>query len=238
MNTIELPPGGRAEFIVTGPTAGQNARLVQVDYAYGRTGFKNPPQQLARIVTATERPARESPAGTTDAQEPPAPSATSPYLAKALTFKAARKSLAELHTTKVRNLFLAEATNGTNGPTKFFLTVEGHTPAAFDRSGSPAVTTRVGAVEDWIIANHSGDVHAFHMHHMHFLLLQVNGEKLADPELRDTVAVPAWNGIGPYPTVVLRMDFRNPRSAGEFEFQDQISHAAEAGMMARIRVNP
>ena len=100
------------------------------------------------------------------------------------------------------------------------------------------MTAKVGAVEDWIIANHSGDVHAFHTHHVHFLLLQVNGEKMADPELRDTVAVPAWNGIGPYPTVVLRMDFRDPRSAGEFEFQDQISHAAEAGMMARIRVNP
>jgi FtsP/CotA-like multicopper oxidase with cupredoxin domain len=226
VSTIELPPGGRAEFIVTGPTAGQNARLVQVDYAYGRTGFKNPPQQLARIVAAT------------DAREPPAPSAASPRLATALTFKTAQKSLAELHATKVRSFYLAEATNGTNGPTKFFLTVEGHTPAAFDRSGSPAVTTQVGAVEDWIIANHSGDVHAFHTHHVHFLLLQVNGEKRATPELRDTVAVPAWNGIGPYPTVVLRMDFRDPRSAGEFEVQDQISHAAEAGMMARIRVNP
>jgi FtsP/CotA-like multicopper oxidase with cupredoxin domain len=197
-----------------------------VEYAYGRTGFKNPPQQLARIVAAT------------NAQDPPAPSAASPLLAKALTFKATSKSLAQLHATKVRNLYLAEATNGTNGPTKFFLTVEGHTPTAFDRSGSPAVTTRIGAVEDWIIANHSGDVHAFHMHHLHFLLLQVNGERMSDPELRDTVAVPAWNGIGPYPTVVLRMDFRDPRSTGEFEFQDQISHAAEAGMMARIRVNP
>jgi FtsP/CotA-like multicopper oxidase with cupredoxin domain len=227
VNTIELPPGGRAEFIVTGPTAGQNARLVQTDYAYGRTGFKNPPQQLARIIASTNND-----------QEPPAPSATSPRLAKALTFKPVPKSLAKLHATKVRSLYLAEATNGTNGPTKFFLTVEGDPPAAFDRSGSFAVTTHVGAVEDWIIANHSGDVHAFHTHHLHFLLLQVIGEKIADPELRDTVTVPAWNGIGPYPTVVLRMDFRDPRSAGEFEFQDQISHAAEAGMMARIRVNP
>ena len=226
VDTIELPPGGRAEFIVTGPTAGQSARLVQVDYAYGRTGFKNPPQQLARIIAATDCPGAC------------APGAASPRLAKAATFKAAPKSLAERRTTKVRNLYLAEATNGTNGPTKFFLTVEGQTPAAFNRSGSPAVITRVGTVEDWIIANHSGDVHAFHTHHVHFLLLAINGERLTNPELRDTVAVPAWDGIGPYPTVVLRMDFRDPRSAGEFEFQDQISHAAEAGMMARIRVNP
>jgi FtsP/CotA-like multicopper oxidase with cupredoxin domain len=225
LKTIELPPGGRAEFIVTAPPAGQDARLVQTQVDTGRTGFKNPPQWLARIITAA------------DAQEPPpAPGAAPARLEKVALFEAGTKTLADLRATKTRSLYLAEATNGTNGPTRFFLAVEGQTPAAFDPSGPPAVTTRVGAVEDWIISNHTGDVHAFHMQHLHFLVLQGDGEE--SPELRDTVMVPAWDGIGPYPTVKLRMDFRDPRSAGVFEFQDQISHAAEAGMMARIRVNP
>ena len=224
LETIELPPGGRAEFIVTGPPAGQDARLIQTQFDGGRTGFRNPPQWIARIVAAV------------DAEEPPVPASS--RAERAAPSKAALKALEDPRVTKTRRLYLAEATNGSNGPTRFFLTVEGQTPAPYDPSGPPAVTTHVGAVEDWIISNHSGDVHAFHMHHMHFLLLQVDGGDPLDPELRDTVTVPAWNGTGPYPTVKLRMDFRDPRTAGVFEFQDQISHAAEAGMMARIRVSP
>jgi FtsP/CotA-like multicopper oxidase with cupredoxin domain len=147
-------------------------------------------------------------------------------------------ALAERPVTSIRRLYFAEAPNGTNGPTKFFLTVEGQTPRAFDASAAPAVITKVGAVEDWIVANHSGEVHAFHMHRIHFLVVEANGLRLPNPELRDTVTVPAWNGVGRYPTVKLRMDFRDPRTAGTFEFQCQISHHAEAGMMSRIQVNP
>ncbi len=76
------------------------------------------------------------------------------------------------------------------------------------------------------------------MHRIHFLFLQVNGKKLLNPELRDTVTVPAWEGAGPYPTVMLRMDFRDARSAGTFVFHCHILHHAEAGMMGRIQVNP
>jgi FtsP/CotA-like multicopper oxidase with cupredoxin domain len=225
LKTIELPPGGRAEFIVTGPSTGQDARMVHTEFDHGRTGFKNPPQRIATITA------------TPDTQEP-APAMASSGLEKTAMYKAAPKALKDLRATKERKLYLTEASNGTNGPTRFFLTVEGQTPAPFDPSAPPAVTAKVGAVEDWIISNHTGDVHAFHMQHMHFLLLQINGEDNSDPELRDTVTVPPWSGTGPYPTVKLRMDFRDPRTAGVFEFQDQISHAAEAGMMARIRVNP
>jgi FtsP/CotA-like multicopper oxidase with cupredoxin domain len=226
VKTIELPPGGRAEFIVIGPPAGQTARLLQTEFETGRTGFENPPQELARIVA------------TDGAQEPPALRATSSRSKEHGPVQRTDVSLAESGVTAVRKLYFAEASNGTNGPTKFFLTVEGQAPKVFNPSGSPDVVTKVGAVEDWVIANHSGEVHAFHMHRIHFLLLQVNGERLPNPELLDTVTVPAWDGIGPYPTVKLRMDFRDPRTAGAFEFQCQIPHHAEAGMIARIQVNP
>ena len=226
LGTIELPPGGRAEFIVTGPAAGEAARLLQAEFETGPAGLENPPQELARIET------------TDGAQEPPALSGPPSRRVEPERVRYADVALAERPVTSIRRLYFAEAPNGTNGPTKFFLTVEGQTPRAFDASAAPAVITKVGAVEDWIVANHSGEVHAFHMHRIHFLLLEENGTRLPNPELRDTVIVPAWDGIGRYPTVKLRMDFRDPRTAGTFEFQCQISHHAEAGMMSRIQVNP
>jgi FtsP/CotA-like multicopper oxidase with cupredoxin domain len=138
--------------------------------------------------------------------------------------------------TAQRKLYFAEARNGTNGPTKFFLTIDGQTPAPFNPTAAPAVTTKVGSVEDWTVSNHTGEAHAFHMHHLHFMVLQENGRNLATPEVRDTVIVPAWRGSGPYPAVKLRMDFRDPRMTGVFEFQCENPHHAEAGMMGRIRV--
>jgi FtsP/CotA-like multicopper oxidase with cupredoxin domain len=136
-----------------------------------------------------------------------------------------------------RSFYFAEAANGTNGPTRFFLAVEGATPTVFDPAAPPAVTTKVGAVEDWTIANHAGEVHTFHIHQIHFLFLEVNGRKLPNPEWRDTVIVPAWDGVGPYPTVKLRLDFRDPNIAGVFPFHCHILDHEDAGMMATVQVN-
>jgi hypothetical protein len=120
-------------------------------------------------------------------------------------------TLAEGRTTAVRKLYFVEATNESNGPTRFFLTVEGQTPKVFDSCGPPAVVTKAGArLEDWIITNHSGRGPNIDMHRIQFLFRQVNGKNLPNPELGDTVTVPAWDGIGPHPLVKLRMDFPRP----------------------------
>jgi FtsP/CotA-like multicopper oxidase with cupredoxin domain len=65
LKTIELPPGGRAEFTVTGPPSGQAARLLQTEFETGRTGLESPAQELARIVAvddALEPPSLGEPA--------------------------------------------------------------------------------------------------------------------------------------------------------------------------------
>jgi FtsP/CotA-like multicopper oxidase with cupredoxin domain len=90
------------------------------------------------------------------------------------------------------------------------MTVEGHTPKMFSMSDPPAITTTVGAVEDWTIENRSGETHALHIHQIHFLFMGMNGVAQVDPQLRDTRAIPAWSGSGAYPSVTLRMDFRDP----------------------------
>jgi len=85
---------------------------------------------------------------------------------------------------------------------------------------------------------HAGEVHTFHIHQIHFLFLEVNGRKLPSPEWRDTVILPAWDGAGPYPTVKLRLDFRDPSIAGVFPFHCHILDHEDAGMMATVQVNP
>jgi FtsP/CotA-like multicopper oxidase with cupredoxin domain len=61
---------------------------------------------------------------------------------------------------------------------------------------------------------------------------------LPRPEWRDTIIVPAWGGAGPYPTVKLRLDFRDPGIVGVFPFHCHILDHEDAGMMATVQVNP
>jgi FtsP/CotA-like multicopper oxidase with cupredoxin domain len=217
LSKIELPPAGRAEFIVAGPAAGQAASFRQAGFDTGRIGPLNPSRELARIVV------------TPDAAVPPAapPGTAPPY-----------KRPPDGRVSARRSFYFAEAANGTNGPTRFFLAAEGTIPTVFNPSGPPTVTTKVGALEDWVIANHAGEVHAFHIHQIHFLFLELNGRKLPNPEWRDTVVLPAWDGAGPYPAVKLRLDFRDPSIVGIFPFHCHILDHEDAGMMATVQVNP
>jgi FtsP/CotA-like multicopper oxidase with cupredoxin domain len=223
VTTIQIPPAGRAEFIMQGPPADQKASFRHIGFDTGPIGNPNPPQELAAIVTSAD--AQEPPA------LPPAPASASP---PPLRFA----GLDTAPVTAKRKIYFAEATNGSNGPTEFFITVDGQKPKVFSMSNPPAITTTVGAVEDWTVENRTGETHAFHIHQIHFLFLAVNGVLFATPDLRDTVIVPAWGGTGAYPTVTLRMDFREPQIAGRFVFHCHVLDHEDAGMMAIIQVNP
>jgi len=108
----------------------------------------------------------------------------------------------------------------------------------FNPSLPPAIVTNVGAVEDWTIENHSSEEHAFHMHQIHFLVLAINGVPLQTPVMQDTVLVPYWNGSKPFPSVKVRMDFRDPEIAGTFVYHCHVLDHEDGGMMAEIQVNP
>ena len=94
----------------------------------------------------------------------------------------------------------------------------GQTPKLFTPDEPPAIVTQVGNVEDWTIENRSGEVHAFHIHQIHFLVEAINGVQQTNPDMQDTIIVPNWSGTGPYPSVTLRMDFRDPNIAGTFVY--------------------
>jgi FtsP/CotA-like multicopper oxidase with cupredoxin domain len=117
--------------------------------------------------------------------------------------------------------------------------VEGQEPKLFDPSSPPNIVARQGDVEDWVIENRSHELHAFHIHQLHFMLLEWNGIPLSEPYLRDTINVAYWDGKSPdYPSVRLRMDFRGANVVGTFLYHCHLLEHEDGGMMGLIRVTP
>ena len=145
--------------------------------------------------------------------------------------------MAQQQPSAKRKLYFSEKA-APDGSTEFFITVDGQKPRQYDHSEPPAIVTNQGAVEDWTIENRSPEVHAFHIHQIHFVMVAENGKPTNDSTLRDTVVVPYWNGVGKYPSVTLRMDFRDPETTGTFLYHCHILDHEDGGMMAKIQVNP
>jgi FtsP/CotA-like multicopper oxidase with cupredoxin domain len=149
------------------------------------------------------------------------------------------QGLSEAKPVKHRKLYFSEVLsdpNDPNSPTNFFITVDGATPTLFDPDNPPAIITTQGSVEDWTIENRALENHEFHIHQIHFLVLEHDG-KPVEGEYRDMINVPFWEGSGPYPSVKLRMDFRGP-DIGDFVYHCHILGHEDSGMMAIIRVLP
>ena len=77
------------------------------------------------------------------------------------------------------------------------------------------------------------------MHQLHFLLLKENGVPVPPQQRQflDMIQVHYSTGRGPYPSVMVRMDFRG-MDVGDFVYHCHILGHEDAGMMAIIRVLP
>jgi FtsP/CotA-like multicopper oxidase with cupredoxin domain len=221
---ISIPVAGRAEFIVQAPAEGATASFVTNTADTGPTGNPDQAQTLANIQLTN------SATGSLHAA-----SASTPANASQLKFA----NLSEQPATTQRKLYFSEEFGGTNGPIQFYITVDGQKQRVFDMNEAPAIVTKVGAIEDWTIENRALETHAFHIHQIHFKLLEVDGQPAAHQDLLDTVEVPFWDGNGhPYHSVKVRMDFRDPNTAGTFVFHCHILLHEDLGMMHKILVEP
>jgi prepilin-type processing-associated H-X9-DG protein len=142
---------------------------------------------------------------------------------------------------RTRELFFSEKPRDAadpNSPTEFYITVEGQKPQLFSMtSKQPNIFVHQGDVEDWIIENRTQELHAFHIHQIHFILREWNGIPLNEPYLRDTVNVAYWDGHSDqFPSVKLRMDFRDPNAVGTFVYHCHLLEHEDGGMMGLIRV--
>jgi FtsP/CotA-like multicopper oxidase with cupredoxin domain len=224
---ILLPPAGRVEFILKGIPEGTKASFITRVVDTGPAGENDPTRTLATIVAANDAPQTRA---KLDAS--PTPRA-----------KAAAVWLGDVTPVRTRILYFSEAPRDPTDPnslTDFYITVDGQKPKLFDpRDTIPNIIAREGEVEDWIIENRTRELHAFHIHQIHFLLLEWNGVPVDEPFLRDTINVSYWDGVSKaYPRAKLRMDFRDPNVVGTFVYHCHLLEHEDGGMMGLIRVEP
>jgi len=107
----------------------------------------------------------------------------------------------------------------------------------FDPNSPPMVTPKVGTVEEWTIVNTAQEIHAFHIHQIHFLVESIGGAPTGpDAAFLDTVVLPISNGAPNSNVVKLLMDFTDPIIVGTFVFHCHILEHEDGGMMAKIQV--
>lgn len=215
-----LPAGGRAEFLITTPPAGVFAQLVTRRYDTGPDGERTPYRVIANIVSRATAPPALS-------VIPEAPSGSSRKI----------EALTSIAPVRQRKLYMSED-RSTSQP-QYFITVDGQMPKAFDMNfEQPDITVKQGTVEDWTIENRAREAHSFHIHQLHFQVMKRNGSAVEEPNLRDTIDLPFWDGTSPYPSFTLRMDFRDPGIVGTFLYHCHILEHEDAGMMGSIQVLP
>jgi FtsP/CotA-like multicopper oxidase with cupredoxin domain len=228
---LGIPPGARMEFIVKGPPSGVSGLLVTKTVDTGPSGENDPNRAIAAVVASKDAVALSS-------QLPSQlPAASSPLPPPQLPW------LGSVAPVRTRRLYFSEKLVDPNDPTsatEFYLTVDGQTPQMFDpKSAVPNIIAKQGTVEDWIIENRSAELHAFHIHQLHFLLLDYLSRPVNEPFLRDTVNVPYYNGRTlTYPSIRVRMDFRDPNTIGDFLYHCHLLEHEDGGMMGLIRVEP
>ena len=240
---IFLPPAARAEFIVTGPPAGVLGRLL-TSYVYRGAADDDKPV----VSRDRARPALRVGQDDVDAARPLASilptEVTAGHFVQPASVAPEHPAipLSAVRPARKRTLYLSEKLvdpGNPNSATLFYITEEGRTPTLFDpNSAEPDITVRQGDVEDWTIENRSQESHTFHIHQLHFIVIGGQRIRWEEPTLRDTIDLPAWDGIRKYPSVTLRMDFRDPSIVGTFPFHCHILQHLDGGMMGTVRVEP
>jgi FtsP/CotA-like multicopper oxidase with cupredoxin domain len=219
-----IPPGGRVEVLVKAPAPGTKASLVTRTVDTGPAGENDPTRPLATL--------------TADAA---VPEAAPPRMSVRPLRATGAAWVGDVAAVRTRRLYFSEHAHDPQDPksaTDFFISVEGQEPKLFDpHAATPNIVVQQGDVEDWIIEKRTRELHAFHIHQIHFLLEEWNGVPVQEPYLRDTINVGYWDGTSDsYPSVKLRMDFRDPNAVGDFVYHCHLLEHEDGGMMGVIRV--
>src|SRR6267154_3123227 len=164
---VLLPPAGRLEAIVTGPSVGTARLLISRCVDTGPDGDPNPAMVLADIV----------------------PWSTANSLAKAAksSLKPEFKTLDLAAAEKAPPRFTVTFTEDKNG---FYINGKKFTP-----DDAPMVRAKVGSFQHWQVVNATGELHPMHIHQVHFLAYAENDKPIANPVWLDTVNVPIGGSV-------------------------------------------
>lgn len=234
---ILLAPAARAEFIVAPPGKGVKTAQFITDTIVGGPASDSNPERPYADIKATHDPVQLP--RTAERSGPPN--------------KQRFENLQDAKVTAQRTLYFIEIpsirakgapmTHSSHSraaePVNFYITVDGQFNHLFDPNNPPDIITNKGAVEEWTIQNRTGEVHEFHMHQIHFLVEEINGVPIPKDQQQfyDTHQVDFYTGIGPWPYIKVKMDFRGAVT-GDFVYHCHILDHEDGGMMAIIRVLP
>jgi FtsP/CotA-like multicopper oxidase with cupredoxin domain len=158
---VLLPPAGRVETIVHGPSGHQPARLISRCVDTGPDGDPNPQMILADIVSEPTSSTRKM-----------APSKVTPRI----------KLVNVLEHEQRAPDFVATFTEDKNG---FYINGKKFQPDA-----DPMLRVKIGTLQHWKIVNATKELHPMHIHQVHFLVYAENGKPVAHPTWLDTANVP------------------------------------------------
>ncbi len=231
LQSQSVAPSGRIELLVKAPPSGTKAYLVTHAVDTGCAGDRLPERRLAVVES--------SPAN------PPHPSSPRARIdARSTLFS----RLLARHTDRRRIIAFAEYPRpGSEDQIDFYI-VERKTNAVlkpFAMDARPAITVKAGTTEEWVIENWTNELHAFHIHQLHFRLLSVDGQSLEIPPLLDVVTVPYATATGyhsregPVRPGRVRIKLTFPAFlAGDIPFHCHLADHEDNGMMAVLRVLP
>ncbi len=100
--------------------------------------------------------------------------------------------------------------------------------------GSIQRTIPLGSLQEWRISVGGSNMHPFHMHLNHFMVVSVDGP----PEYESLVGVGEWRDTIPIPaeSVAVTVRFRAHRYCGDAPYHCHILHHSDMGMLARATV--
>lgn len=258
-----VPPAGRIEFVVHAPPAGSTLHFQSTQVAPGCGGNLYPARRFLAIKSAGKA---VNPGAADDSDLLYDLPRLKTYLGTLNATPSNYRTfvLSEYgrdFTYGVTDWLTGPPTTGDYDPTQvdFFLTQVPNDPATLtgpDQTAmipftshtlAPQVTIHLhgqqSVTEEWLIENATLEIHAFHIHQIHFRDVSVaSGDPLRQPVL-DTVTVPAAQLVGDVATgypgapgwVKLRMTFTKA-DVGEFVFHCHILEHEDNGMMAKIKV--
>jgi suppressor of ftsI len=101
------------------------------------------------------------------------------------------------------------------------------------------VTCKVGkdVVYDWTLCNDTNEHHAFHIHQIHFQVVDVDGQPMIAP-IRDVVDLPPRISKDKVSRTHIKMSFQHDYLAGEFVFHCHMLTHEDKGMMMNISLIP
>jgi FtsP/CotA-like multicopper oxidase with cupredoxin domain len=146
-----------------------------------------------------------------------------------------------------RTFAFTEYQRANSSKTDFYITEVSRPDAVIEpypMEGHPSSVVEVepDSVEEWTILNFTHEVHNFHIHQLHFRVLE-SDDKFVEGRMLDTINVPValpdanWSPDDPVTPGSVRLLMRFRRNiSGEFVFHCHILSHEDKGMMGLIRV--